>query len=100
MVRSLYVFFFSSRRRHTRCSRDWSSDVCSSDLHNRNRPRPGGDSYERTIQGINVVRGRLGRDRVSALMTTTEASLTRARDIIDEYLVQGFNDILDRKSVV
>src|SRR2546422_9648757 len=24
--------FFSSRRRHTRCSRDWSSDVCSSDL--------------------------------------------------------------------
>src|SRR2546422_11525637 len=25
-------FFFSSRRRHTRCSRDWSSDVCSSDV--------------------------------------------------------------------
>src|SRR2546429_3766262 len=25
-------FFFTSRRRHTRCSRDWSSDVCSSDL--------------------------------------------------------------------
>src|SRR6266436_8635344 len=29
----IVVFFFSSRRRHTRCSRDWSSDVCSSDLH-------------------------------------------------------------------
>src|SRR2546429_7342759 len=29
------VFFFSSRRRHTRCSRDWSSDVCSSDLFER-----------------------------------------------------------------
>src|SRR5690606_40609648 len=28
----LLVFFFSSRRRHTRFSRDWSSDVCSSDL--------------------------------------------------------------------
>src|SRR3712207_1379216 len=27
------VFFFSSRRRHTRYWRDWSSDVCSSDLH-------------------------------------------------------------------
>src|SRR5690606_39364807 len=26
------LFFFSSRRRHTRFSRDWSSDVCSSDL--------------------------------------------------------------------
>src|SRR6266542_5783772 len=27
-----YLFFFSSRRRHTSCYRDWSSDVCSSDL--------------------------------------------------------------------
>src|SRR2546429_2550610 len=36
LLRTVYVqlifFFFSSRRRHTRCSRDWSSDVCSSDL--------------------------------------------------------------------
>src|SRR2546422_7845551 len=31
---ALVIFFFSSRRRHTRCSRDWSSDVCSSDLNN------------------------------------------------------------------
>src|SRR5687768_14214811 len=30
--RAALGFFFSSRRRHTRCSRDWSSDVCSSDL--------------------------------------------------------------------
>src|SRR5437899_5249545 len=28
----LWRFFFSSRRRHTRCLSDWSSDVCSSDL--------------------------------------------------------------------
>src|SRR5690349_23688255 len=28
----MYSFFFSSRRRHTRSLRDWSSDVCSSDL--------------------------------------------------------------------
>src|SRR5262245_62453374 len=27
-----FGFFFSSRRRHTRCLSDWSSDVCSSDL--------------------------------------------------------------------
>src|SRR3989442_12877494 len=32
-------FFFSSRRRHTRCGRDWSSDVCSSDLSAAGRPR-------------------------------------------------------------
>src|SRR5256884_9602896 len=34
----LLFFFFSSRRRHTRCSRDWSSDVCSSDLSGLRRP--------------------------------------------------------------
>src|SRR3712207_5534533 len=32
MIVSANVFFFSSRRRHTRYWRDWSSDVCSSDL--------------------------------------------------------------------
>src|SRR6266436_6869531 len=32
MIDFCFFFFFSSRRRHTRCSRDWSSDVCSSDL--------------------------------------------------------------------
>src|SRR5436305_696884 len=32
MVLLSVFFFFSSRRRHTRCGRDWSSDVCSSDL--------------------------------------------------------------------
>src|SRR3712207_7347735 len=32
-----FFFFFSSRRRHTRYWRDWSSDVCSSDLRPRDR---------------------------------------------------------------
>src|SRR5437868_8639925 len=32
MCASSFFFFFSSRRRHTRSKRDWSSDVCSSDL--------------------------------------------------------------------
>src|SRR5207245_7814520 len=32
LVCFVFFFFFSSRRRHTRCYRDWSSDVCSSDL--------------------------------------------------------------------
>src|SRR5699024_12610865 len=34
------VFFFSSRRRHTRSKRDWSSDVCSSDLDSTSLPDP------------------------------------------------------------
>src|SRR5262245_63715302 len=33
----LDLFFFSSRRRHTRCLSDWSSDVCSSDLADAGR---------------------------------------------------------------
>src|SRR2546427_8613132 len=33
----LFFFFFSSRRRHTRFDCDWSSDVCSSDLHAEQR---------------------------------------------------------------
>src|SRR3712207_7759067 len=36
-----FFFFFSSRRRHTRYWRDWSSDVCSSDLAPAQR-QPGG----------------------------------------------------------
>src|SRR5690348_17492111 len=35
MVFALSLFFFSSRRRHTRWTGDWSSDVCSSDLSAR-----------------------------------------------------------------
>src|SRR5687768_18265630 len=42
VVLSLF-FFFSSRRRHTRCSRDWSSDVCSSDLQHPVARREGVD---------------------------------------------------------
>src|SRR5690625_6093537 len=34
----LFQFFFSSRRRHTRWPRDWSSDVCSSDLQHALAP--------------------------------------------------------------
>src|SRR5258705_4326 len=38
----LRVFFFSSRRRHTRCLSDWSSDVCSSDLESGRKRREKG----------------------------------------------------------
>src|SRR5699024_12126869 len=36
----LLFFFFSSRRRHTRSKRDWSSDVCSSDLRRARKYGP------------------------------------------------------------
>src|SRR5207249_7573875 len=41
------LFFFSSRRRHTRSKRDWSSDVCSSDL-----AQGEGDQGEDDIGGV------------------------------------------------
>src|SRR5690606_39829831 len=41
----------SSRRRHTRFSRDWSSDVCSSDLRG---PRSGADRSGRAVHGLPV----------------------------------------------
>src|SRR5439155_19119074 len=45
-----YFFFFSSRRRHTRWPRDWSSDVCSSDL-----------AAARPVRDVEEVRYALGR---------------------------------------
>src|SRR3989449_5632287 len=47
------MFFFSSRRRHTRCSRDWSSDVCSSDL-----AVSGVDAARRAVRASQRVRRR------------------------------------------
>src|SRR5256885_12225950 len=38
MKGKVLFFFFSSRRRHTRLQGDWSSDVCSSDLHREEIP--------------------------------------------------------------
>lgn len=66
------------------------------DLHNKNRPRPDRDSYERAVDGIHRARAIVGRDRVSALMTTTRDSLGRVKDIIDEYLRLGFGGIFLR----
>ncbi len=66
------------------------------DIHNLNRPRPGQDSHQRAVEGIQRARTILGRDRVSALMTTTQRSLGRVKDIVDEYLRLGFPGIFLR----
>lgn len=66
------------------------------DLHNMNRPRPGRDSYARFAEGLQKTRDALGYDAVSALMTTSPASLTRVKEIIDEYLKHGFDGIFLR----
>ena len=65
-------------------------------LHNGNRPRPGQDSHERAVAGIERVRARLGKDHISALVTTTAASLDQPEAIIDEYVRMGFASVFLR----
>lgn len=67
------------------------------DLHNANRPRPGGNSHELLVQNLQRARKVLGHDKVSALMTTTRNSLERGREIVDEYLRLGFRSIFLRR---
>ncbi len=50
------------------------------EIHNKNRPRPGRNSYELTIAGIKRAREKLGFPHVNALMTTTAASLERPQE--------------------
>lgn len=78
-------------------------DVCLStsldgpqDLHDQHRPVRGGGSHAMTVEGIRRVRAALGPDFISALMTTTPASLGRVEEIIDEYVRQGFHSIFLR----
>jgi uncharacterized protein len=67
-----------------------------SDLHNKNRPRPGGNSHELATTGIRRAQAVLGPERVGALMTTTEASLDRVEEIVDEYLRLNLDGIFLR----
>ena len=66
------------------------------DLHNGNRRRPGQDSWQQAVTGIKRVQDRLGQDKVSALMTTTAASMNRAAEIVDVYAELGLRGIFLR----
>lgn len=63
-------------------------------IHNKNRGRE--DSYEKTMAGIQKARQILGHEYVSALMTTSELALDYPREIVDEYVKDGFTDIFLR----
>lgn len=65
-------------------------------LHNANRPRPGANSHQLMERNLDRARQVLGQDRVSALMTTTEASLHHPQEIVDEYKRLGFEAIFLR----
>ena len=76
------LFFFSSRRRHTRSDRDWSSDVCSSDL---------------TMNNVNpdyVVVGEASSYNLDTLIKAVRLVMGGAK------LIGTNPDLTDRKSVV
>src|SRR6202022_2677123 len=77
----LCLFFFSSRRRHTRSLCDWSSDVCSSDLSPEmfvdRDPVPG------RVQGLF---GKMDRSRADVLVSVKADLLEHAREACDLYL--------------
>jgi len=66
------------------------------ELHNRNRPVPSRDSFRKTLDGISLARRRIGKHAVSALMTTTRASMAFPEQIVDEYVRLGFSEIFLR----
>src|SRR5690625_6016483 len=66
------IFFFSSRRRHTRWPRDWSSDVCSSDLEDRG------------AIAISKIDSRTGE-----IITDSEATFELYRVVNDEEVLMG-----------
>ncbi len=65
-------------------------------LHNRQRPIPGRDSWERTIAALTRARQYLGHHGVVALPTTTRAALADPRGLVDTYIELGFNSIFLR----
>src|SRR5699024_3754918 len=72
-IHSRYLFFFSSRRRHTRSKRDWSSDVCSSDLLGAFAKM---DMQEKFLKsGMKIILILLGTTAIAAAIGITAALL-------------------------
>src|SRR5262245_63875184 len=79
------IFFFSSRRRHTRCLSDWSSDVCSSDLPDRGagflrvvaRLKPA-VSLSAAKVNLDAIGARLRQDRKSTRLNSSHLGISYA----------------------
>jgi uncharacterized protein len=67
------------------------------DLHNACRSMEDGEgSYDRVMRGIEVARDVVGNESVAALMTATRFSLGRFREVVDEYIANGFHSVFFR----
>lgn len=65
-------------------------------VHDKNRNKPNSSSYDLAVKGIKLSREIIGKENVSALMTTTSHSLKFPIEIVDEYFNLGFNGIFLR----
>src|SRR6266498_2969184 len=99
-----FGFFFSSRRRHTRCGRDWSSDVCSSDLSERREVQhvhsPAAD-WRRALELLAAVEP-TGQTPVARLLAQDTGPAARALELavvtarVEVAVVQAGDDLAAR----
>src|SRR2546429_7285417 len=86
--------FLSSRRRHTRCSRDWSSDVCSSDLT---------DPSEKLIPQAQVSITNVATGIITTVMTHADGFFTAPNLLPGDYEItvsaKGFTDRSEERRV-
>src|SRR5215467_15750762 len=75
-----FIFFFSSRRRHTRLQGDWSSDVCSSDLIGLGG---GGGPRMEVFRVLEVLADQLGADHLAVLRDQAAVRLMRKQELGD-----------------
>src|SRR5439155_7303645 len=83
-----FFFFFSSRRRHTSWPRDWSSDVCSSDLLNRDDHPFTAPELQEALRGADAL-----LPTVTDRITTEELSVEPLRARILANFGVGYNHI-------
>src|SRR5260370_11873880 len=98
----VYIFFFSSRRRHTRFKCDWSSDVCSSDLLDLeyavvaavgDEDRAGGVDRDAVRLGQFRLLGRAVQSRTSLLAgARDEFDLAVLRQVFADQMILGVGD--------
>src|SRR5699024_11239111 len=82
----IFFFFFSSRRRHTRSKRDWSSDVCSSDL----------PKIERTDEYIEVMDSWDSNPIKVTNLEKTIIDMLRKKNAMPGIVDEMINDYIDR----
>src|SRR5437870_8354668 len=78
MLLLCFFFFFSSRRRHTRWPRDWSSDVCSSDLRTARPASRARRARRRGRRSARRPRRDRTRDRKSTRLNSSHVAISYA----------------------